>query len=256
MLPIRRAVLLGASNLAISFPRILPLIQRQAGGPVEVLGAFGHGRSYGEWSCLAWTRHLPGIVTSGLWREIRQRPPLPTPAVVALLTDVGNDLGYGHPVERIVSWVETCLSRLAELQAATVVTLLPLQSLERVPPWRFHLARTVLFPGRSIDRRDLLARARELNAQVRRLALAAGAQVVEPDVAWYGFDPIHIKRKAAAQAWGEILGRWPGGGAGGEMERLRGLWRLRPEELRLWRWTVRTAQPCKRFPDGTTVALY
>ena len=62
--------------------------------------------------------------------------------------------------------------------------------------------------------------------------------------------------RRAARAWGEILDRWPGGGAGGEVKRLPGLWRLRSEELRLWRWTVRTAQPCGRFPDGTTVALY
>lgn len=256
MPPVRRAILLGASNVARSFSHILPLICRHAGGPVEVLGAFGRGRSYGTWSRLVWTRHLPGIAGSGLWRELSSRPPLPT---VALLTDLGNDLAYGQPVARIVPWVEACLAQLAAAGVAgeaTVVTLLPLANLERVPPWRFHLARTVLFPGRPLDRRDLLARARELDAEVRRLALTAGARVVEPDLAWYGLDPIHIKRKVAARVWGEILGRWPGGGAVGEVEKMRGLWRLRSEELRLWRWTVRTPQPCGRFPDGTTVALY
>jgi hypothetical protein len=247
---------LGASNVARSFSRILPLIQHHAGGPVEVLGAFGRGRSYGTWSRLAWTRHLPGIVGSGLWRELHDRPPLPT---VALLTDLGNDLAYGQPVAQIVSWVEACLAWLAEAGVpgeATVVTLLPLANLERIPPWRFHLARTVLFPGRPMDRLDLLARARELDAEVRRLAQEAGARVVEPDLSWYGLDPIHIRRKMATAAWGEILDAWPGGGERGKVKKMRGLWRLRAAELRLWRWTVRTAQPCKRLPDGTTVALY
>jgi hypothetical protein len=251
--PVLRAVLLGASNLARSFPSIFSLIRQRAGGPVEVLGAFGRGRSYGEWSRLVGVRHLPGIVGSGLWREIAAREPLPT---VALLTDIGNDLAYGLSPERIVPWIETCLARLVEVRAATVVTLLPLATLERVPPWRFHLARTVLFPGRPMDRRDLLARARELNGEIRRLARQAGALVVEPDLSWYGVDPIHIRRRVARRAWGEILGRWPGEGAGGEVRRVMGLQLLRAEELRLWRFRVRTAQPCKRLPDGTTVALY
>jgi hypothetical protein len=251
--PVLRAVLLGASNLARSFPSILSLVRQRAGGPVEVLGAFGRGRSYGEWSRLLGVRHLPGIAGSGLWREIAAREPLPT---LALLTDLGNDLAYGQPVARIVPWVEACLARLVEARAATVVTLLPLATLERVPPWRFHLARTVLFPGRPMDRLDLLARARELNGEIRRLARQAGAEVVEPELSWYGLDPIHIRSKVAGRAWGEILGRWPGGGGGGKVRRVKGLQLLRAEELRLWRWTVRTGQPCKRLPDGTTVALY
>jgi hypothetical protein len=223
-----------------------------------VLGAFGRGRSYGEWSRLLGVRHLPGIAGSGLWREIATRAgqePLPT---VALLTDLGNDLAYGQPVARIVPWVETCLARLVEARAATVVTLLPLATLERVPPWRFHLARTVLFPGRPMDRLDLLARARELNGEIRRLARQAGAEVVEPELSWYGVDPIHIRRKVAGGVWREILGRWPGGTPACPvgMRRMKGVQLLRAEELRLWRFTVRTVQPCKRFPDGTTVALY
>jgi len=189
---------------------------------------------------------------------------------VALVTDVGNDLGYGEPVERIVAWAATCLDRLAAAQAATILTLLPLASLERVPPWRFHLARTVLFPGRRIEQAALLAQARELNHELRRLGDEAGIPVVEMDLSWYGFDPIHIRRKVAATAWGEILGRWPispvspGGPADGGEAVGRRVWRgafrrarlLRAEELRLGRRTVRTAQPCGRWREGTTVALY
>jgi hypothetical protein len=107
-----------------------------------------------------------------------------------------------------------------------------------------------------MDRRDLLARARELNGEIRRLARQAGAEVVEPELSWYGLDPIHIRSKVAGGVWREILGRWPGGGGGGKARRVMGLQLLRAEELRLWRFTVRTVQPCKRLPDGTTVALY
>jgi len=261
--PVRRAVLLGASNLTRSLPHVLSLVRRRAGGPVEVLGALGHGRSYGEWSRVLGLRGLPGIVPCGLWRDLATRAAEALLPTVALLTDVGNDLAYGEPVERIVAWAATCLDRLGVARAATILTLLPLASLERVPPWRFRFARTLLFPGRRIEQTALLAQARELNGELRRLGREAGAAVVEMDPAWYGLDPIHIRRKVAERAWGEILERWPGGSDGGEgvgRGGRRGAFRrarlLRAEELRLGRWTVRTVQPCGRFREGTTVALY
>ena len=93
MAPTLRAVLLGASNVAISFPRLLSFLRETAGGPVEVLGAFGHGRSYGEESRLLWLRHLPGIVRSGLWPELARRQPLPTVALLVPRCDPGWPLG-------------------------------------------------------------------------------------------------------------------------------------------------------------------
>ncbi|HEY4597786.1 MAG TPA: hypothetical protein VIJ02_15405, partial [Thermoanaerobaculia bacterium] len=120
--PVLRTVLLGASNLRISLPLVLDRVRRRAGGPVEVLAACGHGRSWGAWSRFLYVRHLPGISRCGLWEELRSRPLLPTLAVV---TDVGNDLVYGAPVEEIAGWVEACLDRLVP-ETEIVMTLLPL----------------------------------------------------------------------------------------------------------------------------------
>ena len=85
-------MLLGASNLRLVLPVLIDDLRRAAGGPVEVLAACGHGRSYGRRSRLLFIRHLPGITRCGLWAALERRPPLPT---IALLTDVGNDLVSG-----------------------------------------------------------------------------------------------------------------------------------------------------------------
>ena len=53
--------------------------------------------------------------------------PLPT---AALVTDIGNDLLYGVPVEQLLEWVEGCLDRLADVGAKTIVTQLPVDSVE------------------------------------------------------------------------------------------------------------------------------
>jgi len=251
--PVLRVVLLGASNLKIGFSSLLARLRGAASGPVEILAALGHGRSYGTWSRLAWVRQLPGIVDCGLWEELDRRPPLPT---IALVTDVGNDLLYGAPVPRIAGWVETCLDRLARHRAEIILGLLPLQSLEKTSAFRYHLIRQILFPGRrAAPWSAVLDSARELNERLRRLGLEHEARLVAPSPSWYGIDPIHVRRSMRRQAWNQILhhpllpreGELAGGG-----------W-LPPfgsAELRLCGIPLRKPQPVCRLKDGTTVALY
>jgi hypothetical protein len=246
--PALRAVLLGASNLRISLPLVLDRVRRRAGGPVEALAACGHGRSWGTWSRFLFVRHLPGIAQCGLWRELEERPSLPT---LALLTDVGNDLLYGARVEEIVGWVEACLDRLGA-ETEIVMTLLPLARLERLSGRQVRLAASVLFPGRPAPWPALLDRSRELDERLRRIGRERGARLVEPAAGWYGLDPIHLRRRARREAWAHILpgaaGPAPGGG--------RRLPLLGAAESRLFGAALRRPQPAVRLPDGSTVALY
>ena len=90
-IPERRVVLLGASNLVAGLPRVVEAARSVWGGPLDILAAAGHGRSYGRSSRVLW-RTLPGILSCGLWEDLARRPPAST---AALLTDVGNDILYG-----------------------------------------------------------------------------------------------------------------------------------------------------------------
>lgn len=243
-----RVVLLGASNLKKGFPQALSCLP----GPVEVLAALGHGRSYGMWSRLAWVRQLPGIVQCGLWAELERRPPLPT---VALVTDAGNDLLYGASVPAIAGWIETCLERLARQEAEIVVGLLPIPSLEKVSAFRYHLIRQILFPGRrAAPWSAMLESARELNDRLRSLGLKHGARLVEPSPSWYGIDPIHVRRSRRREAWNEIL-RHPRLAGERKSEGCR-LPLFGAAELRLFGVPLRRPQPVCRWKDGSTLALY
>ena len=246
--PALRAVLLGASNLRISLPLVLDRVRRRAGGPVEALAACGHGRSWGAWSRFLYVRHLPGIARCGLWRELRGRPTLPT---LALVTDVGNDLVYGAPVQEIAGWVEACLDRL-EPETEIVMTLLPLARLERLSQPQVRLAAGLLFPGRPAPWPALLDRARELDARLRRIGGERGARLVEPAASWYGLDPIHFRRRARREVWAQVLPA----PAGPVPEAGRRLPLLGTAESRLFGATVRRSQPAIRLADGSTVSLF
>jgi len=246
-------VLLGASNLQFALPGLIDDLRCAAGGPVEVLAACGHGRSYGSWSrLLFFVRDLPGITGCGLWPHLERLPRLPT---VALVTDVGNDLGYEETPETVASWIETCLVRLDEQRASTVCTFMPLCSLEKLSAFRYYAARSILFPGRRVSRPVLLERARELNGHLRRLAREHAARTIEPQISWYGIDPIHVRRRWRRRFWDLIFTEWslPLPQRGPRPVRLP---LFGAAEMRLFALPRHHPQPACRLADGTTVALY
>jgi hypothetical protein len=254
--PARRVVMLGASNLAIHLPTVVETAARLWGRPLDLMTAMGHGRSYGMTSRVM-GRVLPGILQCGLWSDLERRPPVET---AGLATDIGNDLLYGVPVEQIAAWVDECLRRLARVATTLVVTELPLASTHTLSERRFLLLRNVFFPRSQLTLDDALEQTVRLNAAVRELAEKYRALTVKPSPAWYGFDPIHIRRTRGAQVWREILAPWsPMSDAEPARLALRhwlALRRMRPLERELWGRVQRQPQPAGRLPEGTAISLY
>lgn len=254
---VQRLVLVGASNLTKGIGPVLDTALAIWGGPLEVLAAFGHGRSYGR-STRVLTRELPGLGPCGLWADLAARARVPTSALV---TDIGNDLLYEEPVERIARWVEECFERLAAAGASTVVTLLPLANLPGISAARFYFFRTLFVPRSRIGLEEVVRRAGELDACVERLAHERGFATIRPRREWYGLDPIHIRFGRRRQAWREILSLWSPGGSlpaasAGALRRTLYVRTRTPERRRLLGIEQRGTNPAARLSDGTTVALY
>ena len=248
-----RFILLGASNVAIAFPRLLEALRGRAGERVEVMGAFGHGRSYGLPSRVL-GRELPGIRECDLWAALEALPRAPSRAI---LTDVGNDLLFGASVATLVGWVEECLDRLAAAGARTVLVLPPMASVERLPAWRYTLIRSLLFPGNRDSLGDTVARLRELRWQLQRLAEKRQLEIRDVQGSWFGLDPIHVRPLAQRRAWAELLEGWAEGADfpwPGWLPALRSC-RLAPAHRRLW-GRLRTCPQPHSLPDGCRVFLY
>ena len=256
MTPTRRVVLLGASNLTRGISTVLNISHRLWGDSLDFMAALGHGRSYGS-SVRVLGRRLPGIVDCALWDDLQRRPTLPT---TSLVTDVGNDLLFGFSPEEIASWVRECLSRLSMFSEHVVVTSLPLPSVQRLSPAHFRIVKRLLFPRSKLTRQVLLERATRLDQLLVDCAREQAATVVQPDLDWYGIDPIHIKLRHWHRAWMKILHPWCDKA---NVERTRGSlvqWmRLRmlcPYQRYVFGFEQTQTQPARRQSNGTLISFY
>lgn len=246
-------VLIGASNMTRGFGVLRALAARAWPGPVDIVAALGMGRSFGLTSSVL-GRRLPPVLDCGLWRALSERP---RKEVVAVVGDVGNDLLYGQDVDTIVRWVDECLGRLRAMGARLVLTSLP-PAVGGISRARFLVFRSLLFPVSPLRFETLGAALPALEAGLRQLAAAHGAAFVPLRRAWYGVDPIHIRVRACRSAWSEITASVMPVAACPRVGLARSLatYTLLAERQWLLGREVRRAQPCRREPDGTTIALY
>jgi hypothetical protein len=257
MSPTRRVILLGASNLTRSFPTVVATVRQTWSEPVEIMAAMGHGRSYGqETSVLG--KKISGIFPCALWQDLQTRPALPT---AALVTDIGNDMLYGVSPEEMLDWVERCLDRLAEVGAATTVTKLPAASIEKLGERRFRFFRRLFFPRSAITLADARALVGEINNRLVEIGQTRKTPVISASESWYGFDPIHIKRRFMRDAWPALLATWraidePFAFAPSSPWMAAYLAALEPRDYSRFGFRRHVAQPNGQLIDGTTISIY
>jgi hypothetical protein len=154
-------------------------------------------------------RRLPGIDRCGLWADLERAATERSVRTLALLTDVGNDLIYGSACEVLERHLLKCLTALAPHRPELVITRLPLASIERLSALRYHSTRVVFFPRTRVSWPAMLERARETDRALSELGNRFSARLIDQPLAWYGFDPIHIRYRRRAEAWRTIFSGWP-----------------------------------------------
>ncbi len=180
---------------------------------------------------------------------------------MALITDIGNDFLYGVTPERLFEWVAGCLDRLGDAGAVTTIVRIPMESLETLGARRFQLFRRMLFPGSELTLVDALQFARAMNEELNKAGDGQKISVISASAKWYGFDPIHIRRRDERVAWPEMLSGWRSANKSiapvvSPLLTTAYLATLAPLEYSRFGFARRCAQPAAHFFDGTTISLY
>lgn len=252
-------VVLGASNVSRGLARLAAITTARLPGPLDLFVAAGHGRSYGA-NSRVFLRRLPSILRCGLWRALDRERIGDGRPVRALVTDIGNDLLYGFPVEQVTAWVAESLARLNARGARVAVTRLPLASVARVGPLRYRALRTLYVPGCPLSLDALQDAVIRLDAAVTAVAVEQGATVLEQPSDWYGLDAIHVRRRRLDALWHRACDAWGCGPAGRGTPPGLGRWTMlgsRAAEVRsLADVPLFTPQPAYRARDRLRAWLY
>jgi len=255
--PTRCVVMLGASNLSRAFPIAVSMSRAVFNTPLAFYVAKGHGRSYGQLSS-CFGKKISGIFSCGIWRELEQEKSMP---ITAFMTDVGNDLAYEVPVDTVMSWVEGCLNRLLAANARVVINDLPIDALKRVSARQYRLLRMILFPQCLLELSEMISLAEHLSVRLRKLAKSHQIPFFVVPNNWYGYDPIHPRRRNLPTLWANLLAEVTAAPPDLSQHRcpLAEAWylrRLRPECWSQFSISRHARQPNGRWRDGTTVSLF
>lgn len=256
--PANRLILLGASNLTISLRLAIQQMQQNCGAPSDVLAAVGHGRSYGQNSRVL-LRELPAIINSGLWAQLAGSEMRPT---YAILTDIGNDILYGHEPEQILGWVAWCIERLETHSARIVLSNLPILAIESLPEWRYQLFRQLFYSSCRLSKIEVVHRARAVHQGLIELTAKRQCVLCEQDPGWMGADSIHyayskrnLPYRHFCSPFSEIVHPYE---EPVPCSSLFCSWSKHPQFAykKIWGKEIIYPQPSGCLKDGTTVSLF
>ena len=195
-------ILLGASNLSrgcFAFARHLKACLHPHS--VEVLIASGPGRGYYASGGLLNVTYPP-ICSSDIF-EVAQNKAESGTRVVALVTDIGNDIMYDVSTEKLIETIENIFVRLQSMNAEIFYTTLPAAFEKKVHPVWFYVLRSVLLPSSRVSYNQATARIIAVNQFLRESASEHCHLISDMD-RYLGFDEIHYGWLRAHHAWSHV----------------------------------------------------
>ncbi len=124
--------------------------------------------------------------------------------VIALITDIGNDIMYGVPVDEITACLNTVFQKLDTIEAEVFVHPIPLNFSEDVSKLQFRVLRSIFYPNSVIDYNKAAEAVTTVNDFLR--AKAGGRIHLLPSAKDFcGVDKIHYSIFHSHKAWSRVV---------------------------------------------------
>ena len=195
-------IFLGASNLARSFYGLKRCITRCLfPRPVSFIHAMGPGRGYISQGGIFNAIYSPILYCDILKaaynrRKINQQ-------VVALITDIGNDIMYGVPVEEIIGGLQSLFDTLTGFEASIFVTSIPVDLKKDIGGFYFRILRRVFFPNSPVEHYQVSEAIEIINKFIIQ-SLNKNITAINEMKQFCGIDKIHYSLFKSRLAWSHI----------------------------------------------------
>ena len=198
-------ILLGASNLARSFYGLkLCIKQCISPRPANFMHAMGPGRGYvsegGIFNVI-----YPPILNCGILEAARNKRKT-NQQVVALITDIGNDIMYGVAPEEIINGLQNLFIALDEFETSIFITSIPIDLKNDIGESYFRILRRIFFPKSPVE----YSQASETIETINQFILKSSNEkitVISDMKQFCGMDKIHYSFLKNHSAWSHIAGK-------------------------------------------------
>jgi hypothetical protein len=195
-------ILLGASNLSRGcyvFAKHMQTCLRPRS--VEVLIACGPGRGYCVPGGLL-NINYPPICSSDIF-EVAQKKSESGYRVIALVTDIGNDIMYSVSAEKLTETIQQIFVTFRSMNAEVFYNTLPVAFEKTVHPAWFYILRSVLLPFSRVSYAEARAGIIAVN-QFLKESPSENCHLISDMDRYLGFDEIHYGWLRAHHAWSYV----------------------------------------------------
>ena len=197
-------IFLGASNLARSFYGLKCCITRCVfPRPVSFIHAMGPGRGYIRQGGIC-NAVYPPILNCNILKAAHKKRKN-NQQIVALITDIGNDIMYGVSTEEIIGGLKSLFRDLSELEANIFITSIPIDLKKDVGEFYFRILRQVFFRNSLVEYHQASEAVQMVNKFILQ-SLKKNIIAINGMKQFCGIDKIHYSLFKSRSAWSHIAG--------------------------------------------------
>jgi len=195
-------IFLGASNLARSLDGLKLCIKRcMLPRGVSFLHAIGPGRGYVSRGGILNAVYSP-ILDSGIFEAVRRKR-IKNQTVVALITDIGNDIMYDASPDVIIGGLQHLYNLLDAFETNIFITSIPVDLENDISELYFHILRKVYFPNSPVTYSQASNNIKAINQFILQPSNQR-ISVIDDMKSFYGIDKIHYSILKSQIAWSHI----------------------------------------------------
>ncbi len=112
---------------------------------------------------------------------------------------------HGAGAKHLTSLIRGIIQRLGSPGTAVAVTSLPAEGLASIPPWKYRLARSLIYPTSRAPQQLVLSHVHAIQRDLQEMESQGKLQLLGARREWYAADGCHLRLSKSREAMAEWL---------------------------------------------------